>query len=129
MKGIVSIALMLMLAIPLDAAKARTPLQEDATIENGLVLVAVGKMMRDQCEEISPRYVRAYSFAKSLESRARGLGYTRDEIDAYLKSRSDKDRVKAKARQWIAAKGGEVCEVARAEIASETTLGRLLRLK
>ena len=34
----------------------------------------------------------------------------RAEIDAYLKSKSDKKRVKAKAREWIAARGGNVCD-------------------
>lgn len=115
-------------ALMATAATARTPLQEDATIENGLVLVAVGKMMRDECADISPRYIPAFSFAKSLESRAKKLGYTRAEIDAYLKSKEDKARVKAKARAWIDARGGDVCDVGRAEIADGTTLGGLLRL-
>lgn len=115
------------LAVTAPMASARTALQDDATIENGLVLVAVGKMMRDQCPDISPRYIKAFAFAKGLETRAKKLGYNRDEIDAYLKSKSDKKRVKAKAREWIAARGGDVCAVGRAEIAKGSTLGALLR--
>ena len=126
MKYIAAIALSLCLAA--SVAQARTALKDDATIENGLVLVAVGKMMRDQCADISPRYIPAFAFAKSLESRAKKLGYSSAEIDAYLKSKDDKARVKAKARDWIAARGGDACAVGRAEIAGGTTLGGLLRL-
>lgn len=127
MKGLSIAIVAAALAMAAPMASARTALQDDATIENGLVLVAVGKMMRDECPDISPRYIKAFAFAKSLESRARKLGYNRAEIDAYLKSKSDKKRVKAKARDWIAARGGNVCEVGRAEIAKGSTLGALLR--
>lgn len=127
MKGIGVFALVAAMALGASGASARTALQDDATIENGLVLVAVGKMMRDQCPDISPRYIKAFAFAKSLESRAKSLGYSSAEIDAYLKSKSDKKRVKAKARDWIASRGDDVCEVGRAEIAGGTTLGALLR--
>ena len=128
MKSLAAMTLSLSLALGATTALARTPLQDDATIENGLVMVAVGKMMRDECADISPRYIQAFSFAKSLESRAKKLGYTSDEIDAYLKSRDDKDRVKAKARAWIDARGGDTCAVGRAEIEGGTMLGGLLKL-
>lgn len=109
-------------------ALARTALKDDPTIENGLVMVAVGKMLRDGCDDISPRYLKAYAFAKSLESRARELGYSRAEIEDYLESREDKKRVKAKAREWLAARGQDICEVGRAEIARGGIFGDLMRV-
>lgn len=123
----------LALAATAAPATARTALKDDPTIENGLVMVAVGKMLRDSCKDISPRYVQAYTFAKSLETRARKLGYSRDEIDAYLKSKADKERVKGKARAWLAARGARpgdtasLCAAGRAEIATGA-LGRFMQV-
>ena len=110
------------------AAQARTALQDDPNIENGLVLVAAGKMLRDDCDDISPRYLKALAFARSLESRAKKLGYSRKEIEAYLDSRPDKNRVKAKARAWLTSKGDDICAFGRAEIAGGTALGGLLKV-
>lgn len=123
------------LVLGATAADARVALKDDKTIESGLVLVAAGKILRDTCDDITPRVLRAMSFARSLESRAKGLGYSRSEIDAYLKSDTDKARVKGKARAYLTSRGADmgqpatICAVGRDEIANGTSLGRLLRQK
>ena len=55
-------------------ADARVALKDDKTIENGLVLVATGKILRDTCTDITPRVIKAISFARSLQARAKSLG-------------------------------------------------------
>ena len=123
-----AIAGVVALSVTVATAQARTALQDDPTIENGLVLVAAGKMLRDECDDISPRYFKAIAFARALERRAKKLGYDRGEIEAYLDSRTDKNRVKGKARAWLASRGDDICAVGRAEIAGGTTLGGLLKV-
>ena len=111
---------------------ARVALQDDAMIEDGLQIVATGRMLVKGCEAISPRRLRAFSFVRSLQKRARDLGYSDAEIDQYLDSDRDKDRVKAKARKYLEARGVNfnepetLCSVGLAEIQAETTVGRFL---
>lgn len=116
------------------AAKAKVALKDDPTIEQGLVTVAIGKLLYRGCDDITPRRLKAIGFASSLNKRAKSLGYSGAEIDAYLDSDKDKNRVKAKARKYLASKGADlkdsssICAVGRAEIQQETMVGRYLRL-
>ncbi len=115
------------------SAEARVALKDDKTIEAGLVTVAIGKVLYKSCEDISPRRIKAFSFARSLQSRAKSLGYSNAEIDAYLDSERDKDRVKAKAAKYLKSKGADmsnpasICAVGKKEIATETSVGKFLR--
>ncbi|MEL6167982.1 MAG: DUF5333 domain-containing protein [Pseudomonadota bacterium] len=115
-------------------AQTRVALADDAELEAGLTVVAIGDMIRKSCDGISARPIRAYAYIWDLESRARSLGYSRDEIEAYIDSRPDKARIEAKARDWIVARGGDparpstYCAVGRGEIAVGSTVGRLLKL-
>ena len=117
------------------SADARVQLKDDAVIEDGLVLVSTGKMLYRGCDAIAPRRLKALSFARSLQKRAQSLGYSNAEIDAYLDSETDKDRVKAKARAYLTGKGADLassaslCSVGAVEINQETSVGRYLRLR
>lgn len=131
-KIILSLA-MLSLAASAVAAEARTRLQDDQVIEDGLRVVAIGKMLQRNCEAISPRRLKALSFALSLQRRARKMGYSDAEIDAYLDSEADKARIKAGARRYLEARGVEFenpssfCTVGRGEIQNATNVGQFLR--
>jgi len=123
------------LAALTTSAEARVQLKDDATIEDGLKTVAIGKMLYKGCDRITPRRIKAFSFARSLQSRARALGYSDTEIDAYLDSDTDKTRVKSKARAYLASKGVDfakpstLCSVGAVEIQTETAVGQFLRLR
>ncbi|MFY0690944.1 MAG: DUF5333 domain-containing protein [Paracoccaceae bacterium] len=118
-----------------SGASARVPLQDDPTIENGLVIVAIGDAIRDNCGAISPKFFRAYRFARRLYNRARKLGYDHDEIEAYLDSNPDKARVKGKARAYLETRGvvaddpETYCTAGLAEIESKSQIGVLLKAK
>jgi hypothetical protein len=126
---------LVILAALAGGAEARVQLKDDVTIENGLKTVAIGKMLYKGCDRISPRRIKAFAFARSLQLRARELGYSDAEIDAYLDSDTDKGRVKSKARAYLAAKGVDfanpatLCVVGAAEIKEQTAVGRFLRLR
>lgn len=113
--------------------QARTALKDDPMIEDGLQIVATGKMLYRGCDAITPRRIKAFSFARSLQKRARALGYSDAEIDAYLDSEADKKRIKAKARNYLEGRGVDFkapatfCKVGQSEIAKETAVGRFLR--
>ena len=115
-------------------ADTRVPLSQDRTIEDGLALVAIGNDLRKNCDAVSPKYLKSYNFVRGLHTRAKALGYTDDEIEAYLDSDSDKERVGARARAYLESRGAEYdrpatfCTVARAEVADGTSVGSFIRV-
>ncbi|MBT8409644.1 MAG: DUF5333 domain-containing protein [Alphaproteobacteria bacterium] len=117
------------------SAEARVPLQDDKTIDDGLTLVAIGNYLRKQCDAVTPRYWKTYTFMRSLQARARDLGYSDDEIEDYLEDDTEKDRVKARARAYLVARGADFdapdtfCTVGRAEIENDTSVGRFLKVR
>lgn len=129
---LLTLAIFVALAAP---AEARVKLQDDKTIEDGLQVVAIAKLLYRGCDNITPRRIKAFSFARSLQSRARDLGYSDAEIDAYLDSDTDKARVKGKARAYLKARGvdfktsAKLCSVGATEIRAETSVGQFLRLR
>ncbi len=122
------------LAATLAQAEARVPLSQDRQLEDGLTLVAIGHELTEACPEISPRYFKSLNFALGLQSRAKKLGYSDAEIEAYLDSAPDKARVEARARAYLEARGADfsqpatLCRVARAEIAQGTSVGGFLKV-
>ena len=111
------------------ADDTRVPLNQDVRLENGLLLVSASNLLRRRCDAVSLRFFKSLSFMRSLQGHARELGYSDDEIDAYLKDKTEKDRVKARARRYLESLGADFdddatfCEVARQEIATDHGIG------
>ena len=109
------------------------PLRDDPTITSGLTVIAVGRRIHDECPSISARMVRSLTFAEGLVSHARGLGYTRNELNAYIDDRDEQDRYREIARSYFAQRAADwddpdsLCRVGRDEIAANSPIGRLLR--
>lgn len=114
-------------------AQAKVPLADEAHINSQLVAGAAGDMLRTTCPTLSARMLVVWQKLRELERYARAQGYTEDEVKVFLKDRSQKARVRAEARAYLAAAGaveGDVdsfCAVGRAEIAKGTLVGSLLR--
>lgn len=132
---IMSIAILaVFLASSALADDTRVPLNEDVHLENGLLLVSASNQLRGRCDEVSLRFFRSLSFMQSLQSHARDLGYLDDEIDAYLKDKTEKARVKARARRYLESLGADFdddatfCAVVRQEIATDHGIGPYFRL-
>ncbi|MBS0124295.1 DUF5333 domain-containing protein [Thetidibacter halocola] len=130
MRLVPTVLLCAALALP---AAAKPPLRDVAEIDNALMAIAIADEIRKTCDGINARLILAYTTINALKSRAESLGYTEDEIDAYVTSKSEKDRMRAKATAYLASKGvdakdkGELCAFGKAEIASDSAIGRLLR--
>ncbi len=116
-------------------ADVNTSLRSDPEIYNGLFSMAVADQIRRHCEAIDARMIRAISFARSLERRARALGYSEPQIRAFLDSRDEKDRMRAEVLRYFETRGvreGEpetYCALGRAEIARNSQAGALLRTR
>lgn len=123
-------ALCVALAAP---AAAKSPLRDVSVVDDGLMYIAIADRLRKDCDDLSPRILRAMSRINGLKDTARARGYTDAEIEAYHTSKSEQKRMKTKATAWLQARGVSVkdkagfCAFGKAEIARGSQIGTLLR--
>ncbi|WP_243612352.1 DUF5333 domain-containing protein [Shimia aestuarii] len=123
------------LAAPVSSAAARPHLREATEINNGLFAVAIAREIKDYCPTINARYFRAFNFLSSLKRKARDMGYSDAEIEAYVDNDEEKARLRARGEAYLAAKGvsyddpQSFCALGREEIQKSSQIGVLLRAK
>lgn len=114
-------------------ALAKPPLREVREIDDTVMMVAIADEIRKSCDDISARLLRAYSTLTGLKSLAREKGYTEEEVEDYVTSKSEKQRMRAKAERFLAENGVSVddtaalCRFGKRQIQSQTEIGRLLK--
>ncbi len=112
---------------------AQIPLKDVAAVSEGLIATGMAIRIAERCDSLEPRTLRGIAYLNSLRQHARELGYSNDEIDAYIDDKDEERRLIAIAETRLAEKGaveGEpetFCAVGRAEMASGSATGRLLR--
>lgn len=122
-------------AVMVQAAQAKQPLREVAEVEQAILVIGQADAIRRNCPAIEPRRLKVVFFILSLENRAKAMGYSKDEIDAYIDSDTDKARLKIKAASLLAAKGVDTsdpqsyCAVGISEIQKSSQIGALLKAK
>lgn len=116
-----------------SAALAKPPLRDVPEIDNGVMAVAIADAIRKTCDDINPRLIRAYSALNALKSLARKKGYSDEEVEDYVTSKSEKKRMRAKAESFLLDNGvradddAALCRFGKVQIQSQTEIGRLLR--
>ena len=114
-------------------AAALQPLHENPRVINSFYALGMADIIRRGCDEIEPRWFRAYNYLRSLEKYARKAGYTQAQIDELTDNDAAKDRLEARIRADLAKRGASsktpegYCTVGREEIAKGSAAGRLLR--
>lgn len=112
---------------------AREPLPEERFINDSLRAGRIGDVIRNTCPTMSARMVVVLLKMEGLKSYALNKGYSRDEVEAFIKNREQKSRIKAEAEAYLTAAGAvegdteSYCQVGRDEIAKGTLTGELLR--
>lgn len=131
--GIVkSVLVAVLMALPM-AATGKPALRDVAEIDNALMAIAIADEIRKRCDGIDARLIRAYATINALKSRAQALGYSDDEIEDYVTSKSEKSRMRDKAETYLASRGVDadsnaaLCAFGEAEIKRDSPIGRLLR--
>lgn len=122
-------------------AQARTQAEVDAALRadteifNGLYVMGIAHGIRDTCPTIEARMLRANSLALTLYNRARSLGFSHDEIRAFLRNDDHKAELRAIVIEYYNQRGAQVeqpetiCALGEAEIAAGTSAGALLRAR
>ncbi|MCP5073574.1 MAG: DUF5333 domain-containing protein [Rhodobacteraceae bacterium] len=114
-------------------ALANPPLREVKHINDGLLVVGLANEIRKNCNSISGRLIKGYTYLKSLERQARSMGYTQAEIDTFVDDRTEKNRLKAKGEKYLVANGVKrsepqtFCVLGNKEIAEASAIGSLLK--
>ena len=122
----------LILLISTLPAFAKPPLSENKRVTNTLVAAAIGEGIRQTCPSIHARLFLALKKAKALEKYALSLGYSKAEIEAFIKSPKEKARIISLARAYMQENGvvegvkETYCRLGRAEIAKGSLTGQLL---
>ena len=113
---------------------AKPALRDVPAIDDALLAVGLADEIRKQCPKVSARFIKALRFVSGLRDKARDMGYTDAEIDAYRKSPKEKARFRAKGEAYLAANNVTVgniesyCALGRAEIKKSSQIGALLRV-
>ena len=109
------------------------PLQDEVFINDSLRSGRIGDVIRKTCPTISARMFVVLGKIEDLKRYALNKGYSRDEVEAFIKDPDQKARIKAEAAAYLAEAGavdGDVesyCKVGRDEIAKGSMIGELLR--
>ncbi|WP_342071381.1 DUF5333 domain-containing protein [Yoonia algicola] len=112
---------------------AQTALKDVPKVRDGIIFVGMAYEISEECDSIGARLFRGFGYLQSLRSHASSLGYSDEEIDAYINDDAEKDRLEGIARAQLASLGvvagdpESYCAVGRAQIAANTRVGWLLR--
>lgn len=126
-------ALILGFVVLAGATAAKPGLRDVTRITEGLIDTAIAYEIGDKCETLDARFVAGVNFLYALREHAVELGYSDDEIDAYVDDRAEQQRLEALARERLGGKGAvegqweTYCAVGRVEIANGSQIGQLLR--
>lgn len=134
MKALKILALALVTSLSASGlAQAQVALAKEQHINDSLRAGRIGDVIRKTCPTIDARMFVVWSKIEDLKKYALAKGYSRSEIEAFLKDKKEKARLKAEADSYLkkaGAKLGDVesyCRVGREEIAKKSLIGSLLR--
>ncbi len=115
------------------SAAAQGNLRDEAEISEGLIATGMAVRIAERCDSLDARRIQGINFLFGLKERAREMGYSESQINAYLEDKAEERRLIAVAEGRLADKGAvegqpeTFCTVGRAEMAAGTQTGRLLR--
>ncbi len=121
-----------LMALPATAF-AKPPLSEVKEIDDALYHIAIANEIAEYCSSISGRRMKAIGVMWGLRSQANELGYSDTEIRAYVESKAEKKRMRAKGEAYLAKQGvtydqpETFCALGRAEIERNSAVGVYLR--
>lgn len=127
-------ALAILIALP-GAVAAKVPLRDVPAIDGNMLWVALAIEISNKCDTIAPRTLKGLSYLYGLKKSAERLGYSEDEIKAYVDSDAEKARMRKKGEAYVKARGlnpndtADLCKLGRQEIEKGSQIGALLRAK
>jgi len=124
----------MILSLSAETVLAKPHLRDVPEIDGAILTLKIADKIRKKCPDISARMWRAVMLANGLPAKARKLGYSESEIEAYQNSDVELDRIRVVRDKYLAAAGVQkdspetYCKVGRAEINKGSQIGALLRM-
>ena len=123
-----------MIAGPVAAADL-PPLREVKEIDQNMLWAGLAIEVADECPTIDVKKMKGLSFLWGLKSKASALGYSDDEIRAYVDSDAEEARIRDLGTAYIRASGFDpttsegLCAFGASEIARGSIIGSFLKDK
>lgn len=120
-------------ALATGTATDYTALRTDSRVQGELLGASMAYIIDEQCPSIRLRRFKLLTYALSLNSHAKGLGYSGREVETYVNDPDEQARFRAMALEVLLQKGavqgdGEsFCAIGRAEIEKGTYVGSILK--
>ena len=120
--------------VPAPVVAAKGLAQEEA-LNEGLIAISMANVIRKTCPSISARMLKAWFYITTLETEAQSLGYSAQEVTAFVKDPMEKKRVLSIAQERLVDHGvipekpATYCKLGLAEIEAGTAIGKLLKAK
>lgn len=127
------IALALALTAGAAAATELPPLREVQEIDRNMLWAGLAVEVSDECPTIEVRKLKGVSFLWGLKNKASSMGYTDDEIRAYVESDDEEARIRSLGEAYVRQAGFDpktpegLCAFGEAEIARGSIIGSFLR--
>lgn len=137
--ALASLGVALVLASPIRAdampqSDVNAALRGNADVYNGLFTAALIKHIVDACPDLQgPNRLQRVTFFMGLYNQARGMGFSRAQIEAFVDDETEQQRLQGVVDGYLTQAGVDpsntqaVCTYARAEMADRSALGRRLR--
>ncbi|MBU2935741.1 MULTISPECIES: DUF5333 domain-containing protein [Pacificibacter] len=130
-----TVILATLLTIPFAGvgAVSAKALRDEPSIDGPMLKVALAIEISDKCSSIEARKLKGLNFLWGLKTAAKKLGYSDDEIKAYVDSKAEKSRMRALGEAYVRDKGlnptsaADLCRLGQQEIAANSLTGSLLR--
>ncbi|MCH9749002.1 MAG: DUF5333 domain-containing protein [Alphaproteobacteria bacterium] len=125
----------LMLLFTSGVAAEKPHLRDVPEIDALLIEVRIADKIRKKCDIIAARFFKANRLVFSLKDKARKMGYTSEEINAYINSDEDHSRQRKVRNEYLRAGGVDkdkpetYCALGIDEIEKGSQIGALLRMK
>lgn len=128
-----TVILATLLTVPFAGAASAKALRDEPSIDGPMLGVAIAIEISDQCSSIDARKLKGLNFLWGLKTAAKELGYSDDDIKAYVDSDAEKSRMRALGEAYVRnaglnpTSGADLCTLGQQEIAAKSLIGSLLR--
>ena len=134
MRNLLKACAVALCCVPAPAMAAKG-LAQEAALNEELIAISMANVIRKTCPSISARMLKAWLYIKTLEAEAQSLGYSAQEVTAFVKDPMEKKRVLSIAQKRLAHHGvipdqpATYCTFGLAEIQAGSAIGKLLKAK
>lgn len=123
----------LAVAISAQAAGAKISLKERPEIFDQLLQIGIAHEIREKCETLSARTLKAKLRLLQIYNEARALGYSYEEVKVYTRDKDEQERLRQAAYAYLDEHGvnrddpTSYCPLGLQEMKSKSQIGNLLK--